>query len=244
MRQLKLSVIIPAYNEAGRIGPTLSRVVEYLSGKGFEWELVVVDDGSTDATRDLVREAAQRDARVRPIENGTNRGKGYSVRNGFLNTSGEYALFSDADLSTPIEELDGFLLDADGGADIVIGSRAMRDSKILKRQPVYRMVMGKTFNRLVRALTVRGISDTQCGFKLFRRSVCEPQFLGQKIDHFSFDAELLFLAQKKGLKIVERPVRWINSPQSKVDPVWDSLRMLLDILKVRWSYLTGGYQGF
>ena len=244
MRQLKLSVIIPAYNEAGRIGPTLSRVVEYLSGKGFEWELVVVDDGSTDATRDLVREAAQRDARVRPIENGTNRGKGYSVRNGFLNTSGEYALFSDADLSTPIEELDGFLLDADGGADIVIGSRAMRDSKILKRQPVYRMVMGKTFNRLVRALTVRGISDTQCGFRLFRRSVCEPLFLGQKIDHFSFDAELLFLAQKKGLKIVERPVRWINSPQSKVDPVWDSLRMLLDILKVRWSYLTGGYQGF
>ncbi|HEX9861047.1 MAG TPA: glycosyltransferase family 2 protein, partial [Nitrospirota bacterium] len=134
-----------------------------------------------------------------------------------------------------------FMPEVDAGADIVFGSRSMRGSDIIKRQPFYRMLMGKTFNKLVRLLTVRGISDTQCGFKLFRRDTCAWLFRAQKVERFAFDVELLFLAHKKGLVVKEVPVRWINSPQSKVHVVRDSSRMLLDILKVRWWYLTGGY---
>jgi dolichyl-phosphate beta-glucosyltransferase len=242
MDKVKLSVIIPAYNEAGRIGPTLARINEYLTGLGMDFEVVVVDDGSTDSTPDLVREAALSMPSLRLVKNGENRGKGYSVKNGFMNSGGGLVLFSDADLSTPIEELERFLPEVENGADIVIGSRAMRESNIIKRQPLYRMLMGKTFNKIVRVLTVRGINDTQCGFKLFRRDTCGPVFSAQKVERFAFDAELLFLAQKKGLKVVELPVRWINSPLSKVDVVRDSLRMLFDVLSIRWNYLAGKYR--
>jgi dolichyl-phosphate beta-glucosyltransferase len=240
----KLSVIIPAYNEAGRIAPTIARVHEYLSARGHDFELVVVDDGSTDGTREVVLESARSMPGLRLITNGVNRGKGFSVRHGFLESTGEYVLFSDADLSTPIEELESFLPEMDNGADIVIGSRSLAGSRIIKRQPIYRVLMGKTFNKLVRALTVRGIVDTQCGFKLFRRSTCAELFRAQKVERFAFDVELLFLAARKGLTIRELPVKWINSPFSKVNMLRDSARMLLDIIRIRLNYMAGRYAGF
>lgn len=239
---IELSVIIPAYNEADRIGPTLESVDRYLSLSGKTYEIAVVDDGSADSTCDVVLRAGKMMPRVRLIKNGANRGKGYSVRNGFFGTSGEFALFSDADLSTPIEELEKFLGEAGAGADIVIGSRAMRGADIIRRQPLYRMLMGKTFNKLVRLIAVRGISDTQCGFKLFRRSSCEEIFRAQRVERFAFDVELLFLAARKGLRVREVPVRWINSPMSRVRAVRDSARMLMDIIKVRLDYIKGAYR--
>jgi len=241
MKRVKLSVVIPAYDEAARIGPTLTRINEYLSGLGQDYEIVVVDDGSGDTTRDIVLDAAAHMPALRLIGNGANRGKGYSVKNGFLNTDGGLVLFSDADLSTPIEELGRFLPEIDRGADIVIGSRALDESDIIKKQPFYRMMMGKTFNKIVRLLTVRGISDTQCGFKLFKRETCDGIFRAQRVERFAFDVELLFLAHRKGLKVVEMPVRWINSPLSKVHIVRDSSRMLMDVIRVRLGALSGGY---
>jgi dolichyl-phosphate beta-glucosyltransferase len=240
---IKLSVIIPAYDEAGRIGPTLSRIHEYLAGTGLDHEIIVVDDGSQDQTREVVRRAASDIPTLRIIENGVNRGKGYSVKRGFLESSGELALFSDADLSTPIEELGRFLPEMEKGADAVIGSRALRDSDIIKRQPLHRMLMGKTFNKIVRILAVRGIVDTQCGFKLFRRAAFRPIFKAQRVERFAFDVELLFLADKKGLNVKELPVRWINSPLSKVHILRDSSRMLMDVIGIRLRYLAGGYNG-
>lgn len=238
---IDISVIIPAYNEESRIGPTLAGIDRYLAASGMSYEILVVDDGSRDRTSDVVLEAANGMPRIRLLSNGENRGKGYSVKNGVMNTTGRLVLFSDADLSTPIEELGKFMPEVDAGADIVFGSRAMQGSEIIKRQPLYRMLMGKTFNKLVRLLTVRGVSDTQCGFKLFRRDTCAWLFGAQKVERFAFDVELLFLAGRGGLSVKEVPVRWINSPQSRVHIVRDSSRMLWDILKVRWRYLTGGY---
>ena len=238
---IKLSVVIPAYNEAGRIGPTLGRIAEHLGGLGLEYEIVVVDDGSGDETRAVVQEAAKDIPALRLVANGVNRGKGFSVKTGFLHSTGELALVSDADLSTPIEELSRFLPEIEGGADIVIGSRALEDSDIIRRQPIHRMLMGKTFNRLVRLLGVRGISDTQCGFKLFRRETCLPIFRALRVERFAFDVELLFLAERKGLRIVERPVRWTNSPYSKVRVIRDSARMLSDVIRIRLRALAGGY---
>ena len=164
-----ISIIIPAYNEEARIGPTLERIDEYMRSSGMDYEMIVVDDGSTDNTRSVVSDAARRMEGLRLVENRVNRGKGFSVKNGFLNSSGRLVLFSDADLSTPIEELERFLPEIERRADIVIGSRSLKESNIIKRQPFYRVLMGKTFNKLVRLLTVSGLVDTQCGFKLFRR---------------------------------------------------------------------------
>ena len=238
---VKLSVVIPAYNEAQRIGPSIERINGYLSARGIAFEVVVVDDGSTDATREVVAEAMRSRPSVRLVENGTNRGKGFSLRNGFLNSSGELVLFCDADLSTPIEEVDPFIAEVERGADIVIGSRALRDSRIIKRQPFYRMLMGKTFNKFVWLLLVRGIADTQCGFKLLKRETCERLFGKLRLDGFAFDVELIFIARKYGLKVVELPVMWINSPESKVHAVKDSTKMLIDLLKVKADDLSGRY---
>jgi dolichyl-phosphate beta-glucosyltransferase len=237
----ELSVVIPAYNEADRVGPTISEVDRFLSSKGITYEIVVVDDGSTDSTCDVVLRAAQNFPSLRLVKNGANRGKGYSVKNGFMNSEGELVLMSDADMSTPIEEVTKLIPKARAGADIVIGSRAMKGSKIIVRQPLYRMLMGKTFNKIVRLLTVRGIADTQCGFKLFKRSSCECLFGAQRIERFAFDVELLFLADKRGLVINEVPVMWINSPMTKVSALRDSARMLADIIRLRLNYLMGRY---
>ena len=227
-----LTIVIPAYNEAERIGPTLDRIGQWLEETGRDAELLVVDDGSTDDTCGVVRARAESDGRLRLVENGENRGKGYSVAHGVREAKGAWILFSDADLSTPIEELLK-LEAARGQAEIAIGSRALPDSDLKKRQPFYREMMGRTFNLLVQALVFPGIQDTQCGFKLFRADVARQLFDLRTIDGFAFDVEVLYLARKHGHTVTEVPVIWINDEASRVNPITHSLRMFSDILKVR-----------
>ena len=226
------SVIIPAYNEAERISPTLDRVLEWIDQEGRRAEVLVVDDGSSDDTCGVVRARSESDGRLRLIENGANRGKGYSVAHGVREARGAWILFSDADLSTPVEEL--LKLEAGRGeAPISIGSRALPDSDLKKRQPFYREMMGRSFNLLVQTLVFPGIKDTQCGFKLFRADVAKALFELRTIDGFAFDVEVLFLARKHGHSVTEIPVVWINDEASRVDPIRHSLKMFADIMKVR-----------
>lgn len=234
MNGLTLSIVIPMYNEANRIGPTLEQVLLFLKSKAYSWELIVVDDGSSDESV-AVAEKFLHDVSAKILKNGRNRGKGYSVKNGVLNSTGQYVIFSDADLSTPIDETDGFIK-ALKEYDIVIGSRALKGSKIDIRQTPMRELMGKIFNKIARFFTFRDISDSQCGFKGFRREAALDLFNRQKVEGFSFDVEILYLAQKSGYKILERPVRWHHVDQSRVKLLSDSLKMFLDILKIKWLH--------
>jgi dolichyl-phosphate beta-glucosyltransferase len=240
--QPDLSVIIPAYNEAARIPETLRRVGDFLDDRGGLCEVIVVDDGSADGTAEAAARARPDDPRLRVLPLGKNQGKGAAVRAGMQAAAGERLLFSDADLSTPIEDLR--LLEAvlAGGADVAIGSRALEDSRVEVRQPWYRQTMGKTFNLFVQLLALPGIRDSQCGFKLFRREAARRVFRAQRLPGFSFDVEILFLARKLGYRVEEVPVRWINSPASRVHPVLDSARMLRDLFRIRWNWLRGRYQ--
>jgi dolichyl-phosphate beta-glucosyltransferase len=242
LNTIYLSVVVPAYNEAKRIGATLKKIHEYLLTKNYRSEIIVVDDGSTDDTIRLLRKTVQEMPFIRLIENGVNRGKGYSVRAGMLNSQGEIILFSDADLSTPIQELDKLAVWFDRGYDIAIASRALSESEILVRQPWPRELMGKTFNKLVQLLTVSGIMDTQCGFKLFKKEAARVLFEKQTVCGFGFDVEILFMANKNGYRIKEVPVRWVNSPDSRVHIVKDSFSMLCDLVRIRTQYLTGKYR--
>ena len=229
-----LSVIIPAYNEEDRIGETLSRVYDYLRSKDYEYEVIVVDDGSTDNTISVVqRSGLSRGDRLRVIKNGENQGKGFSVRNGIMNSRGEFVLFSDADMSTPIEDIDKLFRDIEGGHDIVIGSRDVKDSRVKVRQPWYRETMGKIFNLMVKLLLLKDFRDTQCGFKLFRGDVARDIAGEMRINGFCFDVEMLFIARIKGCRIKERGVTWENSPLSKVKIMDSSIKMFLDLLRIR-----------
>ena len=229
-----LSIVIPAYNEEKRIGKTLFRIWDYMAGKEYEYEVIVVDDGSMDGTISEVQKSRLAiECKLKMIKNGANRGKGFSVRNGISNSRGDYILFSDADLSTPIEELDKLFSIMDQGYDAVIGSRALKDSNVKVRQLWYREMMGKTFNLFVKSVLMGDFRDTQCGFKLFKASVAKEAVSVMKIDGFSFDVELLYLLLKKGYKIKEVPVVWLNSPVSKVNPLFDSLRMLIELMKIK-----------
>jgi dolichyl-phosphate beta-glucosyltransferase len=228
----KLSVIIPCYNEEKRLHPTLVRVTEWLDEQGIDAEILAVDDGSKDATVELIKEAANEDRRIQCLENGANRGKGYSVGHGVTHAKGEQILFSDADLSTPIEEYLK-LRKALESADIAIGSRAMAESRLEKRQPIYREMMGRTFNLMVKTLVFPGISDTQCGFKLFRHDAAMEVFKRRKIDGFAFDVELLFIAKQLGMRVTEIPVTWVNDEASRVNPILHSTQMFVDIMRVR-----------
>ena len=230
--EIALSIVVPAYNEADRILPTLDRLLEWLDEGDRIAEILVVDDGSSDDTCGVVRSRAASDSRLQLLENGVNRGKGYSVAHGVREARGAWILFSDADLSTPVEEL--LKLEAGrGDAPISIGSRALPDSDLKKRQPFYREMMGRSFNLLVQTLVFPGIKDTQCGFKLFRADVAKDLFERRTIDGFAFDVEVLFLARKYGHRVAEIPVVWINDEASRVDPIRHSLRMFADIMKVR-----------
>ena len=235
-----LSVIIPAYNEENRLPATLKEIGSYLDQGKTDYEIIVVDDGSKDKTTLKVKEIKNNNGRVQLLQNEKNRGKGFSVRKGILAAQGEYILFYDADGSTPISELEKLLEKLRAGYDIAIGSRGLKESQIRVRQPLYREYMGKIFNRLVRLLTVPGIADTQCGFKCFRRETARELFTLQKIKRFSFDVEILYLAQKGGYKIVEVPVVWMNSPVSRVGLIKDSLQMLFDLFRIR---LIHGFDG-
>ena len=235
-----LSVVIPAYNEENRLPTTIKEIISYLDQGNADYEIIIVDDGSTDNTQLKVEEIKSKNSRIRILQNTKNKGKGFSVKKGVLAAQGEYILFCDADGSTPISELDKLLTKLRAGYDIAIGSRGLKESQIRVRQPFYREYMGKIFNRLVRLLAVPGIADTQCGFKCFRREAARELFTLQKIKRFSFDVEILYLAQKGGYKIVEVPVVWMNSPVSRVGLIKDSLRMLFDVLRIRLIHGSDG----
>lgn len=233
---MKLSIVIPSYNEEKRIKTTLESIKGYVNDKKLNAEIIVVDDGSKDNTRKICEKK-----NVKLNNKRKNKGKGYSVKEGMLLAKGDYILFSDADLSTPIEELDKFLNYIDR-YDVVIGSRALKKSRIFVKQPLYRVLMGKFFNLLVRLFVVRGIKDTQCGFKLFSKRAAKEIFIRQKLNGFGFDVEILFITQKKGFKIKEVPVVWKNAEGTKVNPIKDSLKMFFDILKIRYNSLLGLYK--
>jgi len=227
-----LSVVIPAYNEEGRISESLDRIAAYLGAQAYTYAVLLVDDGSTDRTLETCRAFAAEHSWLEVVHYPVNHGKGFAVRMGVLSAAGENILICDADLATPIEELDGFWRYLDGGADIVIASRPLRESHLVKHQPIYRELAGRTFNLAVRALAVRGIHDTQCGFKLFRREAVQSIFPHCLLNRFSFDIEVLHIAQRLGFRIKEAPVHWYHRPGSKVKLLRDGLGMLLDLLKV------------
>lgn len=227
-----LSVIIPAYNEEARLKTSLPVIIEYLRAQPYSSEIIVVDDGSRDATSKVAQEIG-RDFAVRVLRNEPNRGKGYSIRRGMTEAHGKFRLFSDADLSTPIEEVEKLWPEARNGFGVVIGSRALPGSKLEKRQAPYRELMGRIFNLLVRLLVLGGIHDTQCGFKMFTADAAREVFPKQTLDGFAFDVELLVLARKAGYQVKEVPVRWINSPASKVSAWRDSTRMFVDLIKLK-----------
>jgi len=239
-----LSLVIPAYNEADRIGDTLTKAIAYFARQPYEAEVIVVDDGSADATCDIVAGLAKHAAIPLLLETlPKNRGKGCAVRTGILQrASGHYRFFYDADASTPIEEIDKCFALFESGADIVIGSRALPDSVIQIRQAWYREYMGRCFNLLEKMLGVTSFKDTQCGFKGFTDEAAQYCFSRQTLDRFSFDAELLFIAQRHGLNIQELPVRWLNSPKSRVNPVTDAARMFFDLIVIRANDLAGKYR--
>ncbi len=236
-----LSVVIPAYNEEQRIGRSLQTILAYLRQQPYAAEVVVVDDGSHDATAYLVAPLCGKVPPVYLLQNGRNRGKGFSVRNGFLHACGKYLLFSDADLSTPIEDVEKLFVALREPCDVAIGSRALPDSRVEVHQPWYRENMGRLFNVFVQALAVPGILDTQCGFKCFTReaalAICERM----TCERFGFDVEMLYLAQRLGYRVREVPVVWRNSPQTRVHALRDSGSMLCDLLRIRWNAVRGRY---
>ena len=209
-----LSVINPAYNEEKRLGKSLPVIIDYLRDQPYTWEIVIVDDGSHDRTSEIA--AGFQDSNVRVLKNDPNRGKGFSIRRGMLEARGDWRLFTDADLSTPIEELTRFWTYTDAGADVVIGSRALPESDLEVRQSRSRELAGRVFNTIVQTFLVPGLCDTQCGFKLFSAEAAREVFPLQTLHGFAFDVEILMLAHKHGYTIREAPVRWINDPGSKV----------------------------
>jgi len=242
-QQLDLSIVIPAFNEEHRLPKTLDRVIAYLQTRADRAEIVVVDDGSTDATPRIVRDYGQKYAGLRLISNGGNRGKGFSVRHGMLEAHGHIALFSDADLSTPIEEADKLLAAVcDQGYDAAIGSRAVDRSLIEVHQSAIREQAGIFFNRMVRWIMGIDFSDTQCGFKAFRRDPSRIIFEQQRVERFGFDPEILFLAKRHGLRVAEVPVRWSHDSATKVNVLVDGVRMFFELLLVRWNAIRGFYQ--
>ncbi|MGB9691398.1 MAG: dolichyl-phosphate beta-glucosyltransferase [Candidatus Sumerlaeaceae bacterium] len=229
-----MSLIIPAFNEERRLRESLPTALQYLERQPYSWEVVVVDDGSRDATSQVVRELAAGRSNVRVLRNEPNRGKGYSIRRGMLEAHGRYRLFSDADFSTPIDEVEKFWAAVADGYDVVIGSRGLAESQLLVRQNIMRETMGRIFNFLVRAMLIPGIRDTQCGFKMFSARAAQSVFPRQTLDGFSFDVEILYLALQQGFRIKEVPIRWINSPATKVSPLRDATRMFFDLLRIRF----------
>jgi len=234
---LLLSVVIPAYNEESRLGQSLEAIASYLEKRAIEFELIVVDDHSSDGTSRLVEEAARKAARpdvVRLLVNSENRGKGYSVRRGMLEARAPFALMTDADQSAPIEEIEHLECHViHGDKDIALGSRDLSDSVITRRQAWYRENSGKLFNRVVRLVTGLPYRDTQCGFKLFRMSSCRALFEAQTLDGYGFDVQILYMARMRGLSMVEVPIVWKHSPGSKVHLIRDGARMLWDLARIR-----------
>jgi glycosyltransferase involved in cell wall biosynthesis len=231
----QVSIIVPAYNEASRLPQSLRLLGDYLRGWSRPYEVLVVVEQSTDGTLELARRAVAEQPEFRVIDNQVQRGKGYAVRSGMGQARGAVAFYMDADLSVPLEEMDKFLawFEAHPQEDVLIGSRQHPGSRIERRQGFIRQSMGRTFNRILRSVSLLPFRDTQCGFKAFRREAAREIFALQTIDGFAFDVEVILLAQGLGRRIRELPVRWLNSTESKVRIVRDSLRMLVDVLVIR-----------
>lgn len=230
---MEISIVIPAYNEEKVIRKNVFKIINFLKNKKIEYELIVVDDSSTDRTAEVIKNINSK--KIRLIKNKKNMGKGYAIRKGILNAKKKLILFSDADLSTPIEELSN-LLKYVNNYDIVIGSRSLDKSIIKIKQPLYRTIPGMIFPILVNLIILKGIKDTQCGFKLFKRNVANDIFKKQRIKGFCFDVEILHLAKNAGYKIREVPITWNNSEDSKVNVITDPVKMLIDLLKIRFRW--------
>ena len=235
MTQPELSVVIPAYNEERRLAPTLERLRAYLQAGSLDHEIVVVDDGSRDATPDIARSHG-----ATVVSNDGNRGKGFAARRGMLLARGRRRLMTDADLSTPIEDLPRLMARLDEGYGVAIASRALPGSNVEVRQPAYREAMGRLFNLCVRAMAVPGLRDTQCGFKLVTADAAVAAFEHARLDGFSFDVETLFIARRRGFRIAEVPVTWRNDEASRVGPM-NGLRAFLDLGKIRVNGWRGRY---
>jgi len=234
-----LSIVVPAYNEARRIRGTLERLCHFKELKPYTIELMVVDDGSRDATAKAVAEYPG----IRLVQNDRNHGKGFTVCHGVLEARGEFVLFTDADLSAPIEEVDKLISALQSsGADAAVGSRALQRELIGIHQPWFRDMGGRFFNLLVRIFTGLKLHDTQCGFKLFKRSSTRRAFERMHVEGFGFDPELLFLIERGGGRVVEVPVRWNDNPATRVRFLRDSTRMVLDLMAIRWRSFIGKYQ--
>lgn len=229
----RLTVVIPAFNEEVRLGPTLDRIRAYLESQDYDWSVTVVSDGSTDATPAIAQAKSEADPRFTVIHYLPNRGKGAAVRVGMLAAHSDYVLISDADLATPIEEIERLWPAMQEGYDIAIGSRPLRDSQLEIRQPLYRELLGRAFNAAVQTLAIRGIADTQCGFKLFTHDSAQAIFRRCQLDGFSFDFEALMIARDLGYRIAEIPIRWRHQEGSKVRILRDGSRMLVDLVRLR-----------
>jgi len=241
LRHPHYSIIIPAYNEAARIEGALRSVTECIRERGWDAELLVVDDGSGDSTAAIVQRWEQTHPEVKLIRNGRNRGKGFSVRQGMLRASGEVVMFTDADMSSPIEEAARLFAAIDDGADVAIGSRWLTGKRIVHEQPLYRRFFGRCFNVLTRSIMRLPFADTQCGFKAFRSDAAHAVFGLQRIERWGFDPEILFIALRRGLRVAEVPVTWGHDERSRISYLRDGIQMLGELVFIRWSAVTGWY---
>ena len=235
------SIILPAFNEAARIGPGLEKALAYVRQQGWAVEIIVVNDGSRDETAKVVRGYMAQAPELRLIENPGNHGKGYSVRNGVLHARGQVILFSDADFSSPVEEASKLIAALDEGADVAFGSRWLLAETQTKRQSLLRQFVGRAYNLLMRVTLGLPYKDTQCGFKAFTRQAAEIIFTRQQIEGWGFDPEILFIARKFKLKLTEVAVEWANDDRSKINPIVDGVKMFFELLRIRWNDLTGRY---
>lgn len=236
------SFIIPAYNESERLAVSLPKVLDYVSKRQLPCEIIVVDDGSSDETANVVRQFMAMNPDVRLVQNPGNRGKGYSVRNGMLHAQGDVMLFTDADLSSPIYEADKLFKAIEQGADVAIGSRWLQAELQTERQPWHRQLYGRLFNLALRVVLGLQYRDTQCGFKAFTREAAHTVFTRQRVERWGFDPELLFLANKFKLRTAEVPVEWAHDHRSKISPVRDGLKMGVEMLAVRGNDMKGLYK--
>ena len=238
---LTYSIVLPAYNESERIAATLEKIFVHMEKSGWKAEVIVVNDGSSDDTAQIVQGFMARHATLQLVENPGNHGKGYSVSNGMLHATGDMLLFSDADLSSPIAEADKLFSALAEGADVAIGSRWLRTELQIRRQPVHRQIFGRMFNLALRLILGLHFRDTQCGFKAFTRPAARAIFPLQRIERWGFDPELLFLAQKLGLTVKEIPVAWSHREGTRINPLRDGIRMFGEIWKIRWNSISGKY---
>jgi len=238
---LTYSIVLPAYNESARIASTLDQILAHAGKREWSFEVIVVNDGSSDNTAQIVETYARKYPALRLLENPGNRGKGYSVRQGMFEARGDVLLFSDADLSSPIAEADKLFAAIHQGADIAIGSRWLNVDTQIKRQPLHRQLFGRIFNLMLRLGLGLNFKDTQCGFKAFTRNAAQKVFPLQRIERWGFDPELLYLARTFGLTVSEIPVAWSHREGTHLRPLRDGMSMFAEILAIRWNALSGKY---